>query len=126
MPNGVGTFQEVSGQVTLPAGSVPIKIEHYASDSGAELQLSLLPPGGERRVVPTSSLSTGSPSFTDVADGSGVFSILDVPGNLGDFAVTASATIDNQVVVGESGRATPMRGGITDLGDITSILFEVV
>jgi len=55
-------------------------------------------------------------SSTTGVDGS--FTIVDVPTILGNVQVTATATIEGQVVVGTSAALSPVPNGVTDVGQI--------
>ena len=54
-----------------------------------------------------------------MTDVNGAFSIPDVPTILGDIFVSATATMNGKELSGISARVPPVRGGVTDVGDIT-------
>ncbi len=61
--------------------------------------------------------TNGGLNGTSLPDGS--FSIPDVPTILGDIVVEASAVVDGRTLTGRSGAFTCVRGGTTDVGQIT-------
>jgi len=107
MPDPVaGGFQESSGVVDLPAGLVPIEITFYQSTGNAELQLSVVPPGGTRQVVPPSALVPASAPFAVRTDADGRFTVRDVPlalENVG-VVVTPPTDADGGVILPVAGR----------------------
>ena len=79
MPTSASGYQEQSVEVNLAAGLIPIEITFFESTGNAQLQLSFIPPGGERQVVPPSLLVPRSSPFVAVTDDTGRFAFRGVP-----------------------------------------------
>ena len=114
-----GEFTEAQADVDLSAGSLPIEIQYFQAVGDAELQLSYIPPGGERQVVPPSALVQEPPVFTAVTGTDGTFSVSGVPTILG--AVSVRATVTEQDGTQRTGKADTVlavRQGVTDVGTV--------
>jgi hypothetical protein len=115
---GTGEFQEGSGEITLVPGVVPIEVTYYEGVGNAELQLSWTQPGGERQVVPPSSLGPGRQPFITTTDASGAFTLHGVPTTLDAVQVRATMTENNQNISGLSSRVAPVPPNGIDIGNI--------
>ena len=69
--------------------------------------------------APVAGADVGTLGHASVTDGAGVFALGNVPTIQGDIRVSAEALIDGQTVFGRSLPVPPVRGGTTDVGDIT-------
>lgn len=119
---GMGDFTEATGSVSLPAGTLPIEIEYFQAMGDAELQLSVIGPGGGAgSIVPLADFFQTPDPFTAVTDVGGLFSIPDVPTILGDIQAEATATANGDTLRGSSARVPPVLAeikGITDVGNV--------
>jgi hypothetical protein len=100
MPNpaaGRG-FQESSASIELPSGLVPVEITFYESTGNAEIQFSLTPPGGVRRVVPQSMLVPVAAPFVAPTDGDGRFTIREVPLALENVRLRVRGSVSSAIV----------------------------
>jgi len=118
MPTPASGYQERSATVDLVAGLTPIQITFYESTGNAQLQLSFVPPGGQRRVVAPSYLVPNPVSFAVVTDDTGTFAFRGVPTALEGVQVRATATINGQSTSASSVRVTPVLKEGVDVGDI--------
>jgi hypothetical protein len=117
--DGAGEFVEGTGTIDLSAGDLPIEIEYFQRDADAEIQLSSIGPGETSgSVVSPSDLLLSPDPFSTVTDAAGMFTFPAVPTNLGDLVVSASALIDGELAFGESDPTPPLRGGVTDVGEV--------
>lgn len=111
-------FQERSGTIDLQPGIVPVEVTFYESTGSPELQLSVVPPGGLRQVVPPSSLAAGGGAFTVVTDSVGRFTIRDVPTVLDEVSVRVSATGVVVPVIATVPGGVPATSTLVDVGDV--------
>jgi hypothetical protein len=105
---GSGQYQEGSGSVDLAAGLTPIEVTYYEGVGNAQLQLSFVPPGGERQIVPPSSLVPGIEPYVATTDALGTFILRGVPTALASIRVRATITANNQDVSATSSAVTPV------------------
>jgi hypothetical protein len=118
MPTTAGVYQERSGAINLAPGLVPVEVTYFEGAGNAELQLSFTPPGGERQVVPPSSLAPGWQPFVTTTDASGTFVFRDVPTALDAIQIRATLTVNNQSITAASDRVAPVSTSGVDVGDI--------
>ncbi len=122
IPASAGSFQEASGVINLSTGMVPIEVTYFEGAGHAALELSLTPPGGERQVVPPSSLVPGSKPFVTTTDASGAFVLGGVPTALEGVQVRATITVNNQNGSGTSRRVAPVPDSAVDVGSIVIVM----
>lgn len=116
---GAGELTEAAGAIDLPAGALPIEIEYFQAVGDSELRLSSIRPGeGIESLVPPSDLLQNPDPFTGITGADGFFSVADVPTNLGDVRVEVTATVEGEELTGASDPASPIGGGVTDVGKI--------
>ncbi len=118
MPTAAGGYQERPATVNLGAGLIPVEITFYESAGNAQLQLSFIPPGGERQVVPPSSLVPNPWPFAVVTDDAGRFTFRGVPTALEGVQVRATVTINGQSTSATSVRVSPVSKEGLDVGNI--------
>src|SRR6185503_20198923 len=107
-PAGTGVFQESAANINLSVGLVPIALTFYASQGSGELQLSFVPPNGERVVVAPSMLLPDPSALTVTTDESGLFEFAGVPIALGSVHVRAEASANGQSISAESDVVSPI------------------
>lgn len=115
----VGGYQEQSATITLPAGLIPVEVTFYESVGSARLQLSFVPPGGERQVVPPSMLVPSVLPYAVVTDGDGVFAIRGVPIALQSAEIRVSQTLNGQTMVATPARVMLSKDAVVQVADIT-------
>jgi hypothetical protein len=95
---------------------------YYEEVGNAELQLSFAPPGGERQIVPPSSLVPGWQPFVTTTDASGTFTLRGVPTALGGVQIRATVTANNQNMSATSNRVAPVPNTGVDVGNIVIVV----
>ena len=119
---GNGQYQQGSGAIDLAPGLIPIEMTYYEEVGNAELQLSFAPPGGERQIVPPSSLVPGWQPFVTTTDASGTFTLRGVPTALAGVQIRAAVTANNQNISATSNRVAPVSNTGVDVGDIVIVM----
>ncbi len=121
IPAATGDFQEASGFVALPAGLIPIEVLSFDPTSSAELQLSYIPPDGERQVVLPEMLFPSTPIATAVTDEVGTFVLNSVPTIVETVRIKTIVTVNQEKWQeewrGSSGDIRLIPGSV-DVGDI--------
>jgi hypothetical protein len=118
VPASIGTYQEGSGAIELTPGLVPVEITYFEGAGNAELQLSFMPPGGERQVVPPASLVPPSQPFVTTTDAFGAFTLRGVPTALDAIQVRATVTVNSQNISTSSAPVAPLLEDGVNVGDI--------
>jgi hypothetical protein len=116
MPTAVGVYQEGAGTIDLARGFVPIEVSFFAGATYGGLQLSFIPPNGERQVVPDSLLVPDAEPFVTTTDETGQFTFTGVPMALDSVQAIASVTRNGQRTTASSPRVTPVAKDGVDLG----------
>ena len=111
-------YQETSATTSLSAGLYPIEIAFYESVGNAQLQLSFVPPGGERQVVPPASLVPSPGPLSATTDDGGRFTFSSVPTALDSIQVQVTVTQGGQTTSAASVQVSPVSSNATDVGDI--------
>lgn len=119
IPTGTGEFQEASATIPLTTGIIPIEVLYYEGVGDAELQVSYILPGGERRPILPFALMPAGVTFTTTSGPAGTFSIPNVPVLVEEVIVRASTTLGGLDVQRSSSPALPVPGGITNVGTVT-------
>jgi hypothetical protein len=115
--SAVGTFTEGSARLELSAGQWPIVVESLQERGMAELQLSYVPPGGERQIVLPTAFLQDPPAFTTHTAADGTFVVAGVPTILGDVRAQAVLTTPDGIrFTGTSVIVPPVPAGSTDIG----------
>jgi hypothetical protein len=115
---GKDGYQEGSGSIDLAPGLIPIEVTYYEGVGNAELQLSFVPPGGERQVVSPSLFVPNWQSLVAVTDQSGRFTLRTVPTVLEAIQVRATVMDNNRALSAFSGRVSPVPLKVVEVGDI--------
>jgi YD repeat-containing protein len=115
---GSAEFQEGSGMVLLEPGLVPIEVIGYTGVGSGALQLSYVPPNGERRIVTPELLVADVRSISAMTDESGEFSIPNVPGWAQNVQLRAVAITSDGTWQGVSQNMFPVPGSVTNAGRI--------
>jgi hypothetical protein len=116
MPTAVGAYQEGAGTIDLAPGFVPIEVSFFAGATYGGLQLSFIPPNGERQVVPDSLFVPNAEPFVTTTDETGHFTFTGVPMALESVQAQASVTRNGQLTTASSPRVTPVAKDGVDLG----------
>jgi hypothetical protein len=122
LPTGTGRFQQGSGPVTLPFGTVPIQVLTF-DNSTPEVQVSYAPAGGVAEVIAPSALVPTLVPYQTTSATNGSFSIPAVPTIFGSVGVSAVATIKGKPTRAVSKPVFPVAGGITDVGVVRLAAF---
>jgi hypothetical protein len=111
-----GAFTEGSARLELPAGQWPVVVEYMRESGMAELQLSYVPPGGERQIVLPIAFLQDPSAFTAFTAADGTFVVPGVPTALGDVWVQAVLTALDGVRFTSTSLATPPTpAGVTNV-----------
>jgi hypothetical protein len=117
IPSATVGFQETHGVVTLPAGLIPIEALSFDPAGNAEVQLSYIPPGGQRQVVLPEVLFPSRPWVAAVTDEAGAFVLSGVPTIVETVRIKTIVTVDKEERRGSSGDLR-LTSGSVDAGDI--------
>jgi YD repeat-containing protein len=117
-----GVYQEDSGAVDLTPGQIPIEVTYYEGAGNSELQLTYIPPGGERQVVSPSQLVPGWQPFVTATDALGMFTVRDVPTALDVVQIRATVKQGSQTIGAISMRIAPVPTTAVDIGDIIIVM----
>jgi hypothetical protein len=104
--------------VLLEPGLVPIEVIGYTGVGSGALQLSYVPPNGERRIVTPELLVADVRSISAMTDESGEFSIPNVPGWAQNVQLRAVAITSDGTWQGVSQNMFPVPGSVTNAGRI--------
>ena len=118
MQGGNGIFTERSGTTDFSPGPVPIELTYYESVGTAELQLSWVPPLGERQVITPDVLTPRRETFATTTDSLGQFSIPNVPTHAKTVRLNVSPNQSKNVLDGTSLLITTVPGATTHAGDV--------
>ena len=102
----------------MGSGLIPIEVTYYEAAGNAELQLSFMPPGGEREVVQPSLLVPGTQPFVTMTDASGAFTLRSVPTAFESVQIRATVTVNNQNISALSSLVAPVPKTRADVGNI--------
>ena len=115
--SAAGAYTEASARLELSVGQFLIVVEYVRESGMAELQLSYVPPDGERQIVLPEALLQEPPAFTTLTTAAGTFVVPGVPTMLG--AVWVQATFTDRHCVrfaNTSLMVPPVPAGDTDVG----------
>ena len=114
--SAAGAFTEGSARLKLPAGQWPMVVEYVRESGMAELQLSYVPPDGERQIVMPTAFLQDPAAFTTRTASDGTFVVPGVPTILGDVRAQAVVTTPDGVrFTGTSLMVPPVPAGVTDM-----------
>ncbi|MEO8678073.1 MAG: Ig-like domain-containing protein [Vicinamibacterales bacterium] len=118
LPTGTGQFQQASGTVALPGGTVPVQI--LAFDNGnPEVQLSFALEDADAQVVPMDVLTPAIAPYQATTGADGAFSVAGVRTVLGSISASAQKVdATGRTLTGRSAAVAPVPGGTTDVGRI--------
>ena len=113
-----GGYEESTGTIDLEPGMAPVEVTFYQGNVGAQLQLSVTPPGGSAEVVQPADLTPAAGPFVVATDSEGRFALPTVPTALEHVRLRVTRPSGGTVdILGPS--AGPLPSGETDVGVIT-------